>query len=153
MRELGSKASLRCYSSGVAIPPRSSNPSASSFTRFPEFSLMVGSKHLHLHWSVAGRTSQGTTTLGCCQQEPLDHGNSVGFAICKHDVSPGEAVPSWHFLWSLPIFVSIPPLDRNISGLKNFEMGGWPHPWTRSCAYLLEVVSTGSISPFFAHFG
>ena len=37
--------------------------------------------------------------------------------------------------------------------VKTFEMGGWPHPLTRSCAYLLEVVSTGSISPFFAHFG
>ena len=26
-------------------------------------------------------------------------------------------------------------------------MGGWPHPSTRAYAYLLEVVSTGSISP------
>ena len=152
MGELGSQASLWCSSNGVAIILGYSCPSASSPRRFPEFSLMVGSKHLHLHWSVAGRTSQGTTTLGCCQQEPLDHGNSVGFAICKHDVSPGEAVPSWHFLWSLPIFVSIPPLDRKISGLKNFEMGVWLHPLTRDHVYLLEVVSTGSIMPFSAHY-
>ena len=31
--------------------------------------------------------------------------------------------------------------------VKNFEMGGWPHPSTQGHAYLLEVVSTGSISP------
>ena len=30
-------------------------------------------------------------------------------------------------------------------------MGEWPHPSTRNHAYLLEVVSTGSISPFSAH--
>ena len=29
----------------------------------------------------------------------------------------------------------------------NFEMGEWPHPSTGGHAYLLEVVSTGSISP------
>ena len=31
--------------------------------------------------------------------------------------------------------------------VKNFEMGGWPHPSTGGCDYLLEVVSTGSIFP------
>jgi hypothetical protein len=30
---------------------------------------------------------------------------------------------------------------------KNFEMGGWPHPSTGGCEYLLEMVSSGSISP------
>ena len=28
----------------------------------------------------------------------------------------------------------------------NFEMGGWPHPLTGGRAYLLEVISTSSIS-------
>jgi hypothetical protein len=50
--------------------------------------------------------------------------------------------------------VSVLPLERNISGLKNFEMGGWViHPWTGGHAYLFEVVSTGSISPFSEHYG
>ena len=31
--------------------------------------------------------------------------------------------------------------------VKNFEMAGCPHPSTGSHAYLLEMVSTGSISP------
>ena len=30
-------------------------------------------------------------------------------------------------------------------------MGGWTHPSTRGHAYLLDVVSTGSISHFSAH--
>ena len=30
--------------------------------------------------------------------------------------------------------------------MRNFEMGGWPHPLTGGCAYLLEIVSTDSIS-------
>jgi hypothetical protein len=31
--------------------------------------------------------------------------------------------------------------------IKIFEMGGWPHPSSADCAYILEVVSIGSISP------
>jgi hypothetical protein len=38
---------------------------------------MGDSKHLPLHWSVAGQTSPGTATLGSCPQAPLDHSNSV----------------------------------------------------------------------------
>jgi hypothetical protein len=33
-----------------------------------QLSLMAGSKHPHLHWSGAGRTSQGTATPGSYQQ-------------------------------------------------------------------------------------
>jgi hypothetical protein len=32
-------------------------------------------------------------------------------------------------------------------------MGGWPHPWIRGRAYLLEEVSTGSICPFSVYYG
>jgi hypothetical protein len=32
--------------------------------------------------------------------------------------------------------------------VKILSMGGWLHPSTRSCAYPLDMVSTGSISPF-----
>jgi hypothetical protein len=48
-------------------PLCSSSPSARSPTKFSELSLMVGSKHPHLHRSVAGRTSQGAATPGSCQ--------------------------------------------------------------------------------------
>jgi hypothetical protein len=61
---------------------------------FPELSLIVSSKHRHLRWSVAGQTSPGTATLGSCLQESLDHGNSIGFGVCKHGLSPGGAFPS-----------------------------------------------------------
>jgi hypothetical protein len=51
--------------------------------RIPELSLMVGSKHQHWHWSVAGWTSQGPATPGSCQQVPLDHNNGAGFGVCR----------------------------------------------------------------------
>jgi len=39
-------------------------------------------------------------------------------------------------------------MDRNISELNEiFEMGVWPPTHHQGQAYLLEVVSTGSISP------
>ena len=55
-------------------------------------------------------------------------------------------------LVSVPFFVPVLLLDRNISGLKNIEMGGWSHSSTRAHAYLLEEVSTGSISLFTENF-
>ena len=51
--------------------PHSSSPSASSLTGVLELNLMVGCKHLHLHWSVAGGTFQETAAPGSCQQVPL----------------------------------------------------------------------------------
>ena len=88
------QASLCCCSSnGVAIPLCSFSPFASSPTRFPEFSLMVGSKHPPLLWSVAGQTSPGTATLGSCPQVLLNHRKNVRFGVCRHDVSSGGVVP------------------------------------------------------------
>jgi hypothetical protein len=49
---------------------------------------MVGCKHLHLHWSGAGRTSQGTATPGSCQQEPLGNGNSTGRLVSADRIDP-----------------------------------------------------------------
>jgi hypothetical protein len=54
---------------------------------------LVRSTHLHLHWSVAGQIAQGAATLGFFQQMPLDHGNNVGFGVCRHGVSSGGAIP------------------------------------------------------------
>jgi hypothetical protein len=44
------------------------------------------------------------------------------------------------------IFVPTFPLDRNNSGLKILKMGGWSPASTGDHVYLLEVVSSGSIS-------
>jgi hypothetical protein len=44
----------------------------------PKLSLIVGSRHPYLHWSVASRTSQGTAIPCSCQQVPLDNSTSVG---------------------------------------------------------------------------
>ena len=38
---------------------------------------MVGCKYLHLYWSGAGRTSQGTAIPGSCQQVLLGISDSV----------------------------------------------------------------------------
>jgi hypothetical protein len=93
MGELGCQASLCCPSNGVAIPLCFSRPSTSSPTRIFEFSLMVVSKPPPLHWSVAGHTFPGTAILISCKQVPLDHGSSVGFGVCEHDVLSGQAIP------------------------------------------------------------
>ena len=54
---------------------------------------------------------------------------------------------SWasHFILC-SIFVLAFPLDRNNSGSKILKMGRWPHASTEVPVYLLEVVSSGSIS-------
>jgi hypothetical protein len=85
--ELGGQANQCCSSNGVAFPLWDSSPSASFHTRLPEFSLMVGSKHMPLLWSVAGGTSPGTATLSSCLQAPLDHGSSVGYGVCRTEAS------------------------------------------------------------------
>jgi hypothetical protein len=45
------------------------------------------------------------------------------------------------------IFCPCLSLGQKHFWIKKFEMGGWCHSSTGSHAYLLEVVSTGSLSP------
>ena len=45
------------------------------------------------------------------------------------------------------IFCPCISFGQEHSWVKNFVMGGWPYPTIRGQAYLLEVLSTGSISP------
>jgi hypothetical protein len=45
------------------------------------------------------------------------------------------------------IFVPVFPLDRNNSVLKFFKMDGWSLGSTGCHVYLLEVISSDSISP------
>jgi hypothetical protein len=52
---------------------------------------------------------------------------------------------------SIPFFCPCSSFGQEHFWVKNCEICGWPHPPTRDCAYLLEVVSTGSISPFSVH--
>ena len=81
----------------------SSIPSESSPTRVPELSLMVGSKHPHLYWSVAGRTSHVTATPGSCQQTPLVISNGV-WVWCLQT----GWVPRWGSPWATLPSVSVP---------------------------------------------
>ena len=104
---------------------------------------MVGFTHPHLHWSVAGRTSQGRAILGSYQPVPLGNSNSIGFGVCRQD----ERVFRWASFSLCSNFVPVFPLDRENLWVKNFEMGGWLQPSTGAHAFLLEVVSTGSIFP------
>jgi hypothetical protein len=53
---------------------------------------MIDSKHPHLHWSVAGRTSQGTAAQGSYQQVSLGNINIVRVWYLQ-DGSPGGAFP------------------------------------------------------------
>jgi hypothetical protein len=96
----GCSGQLMLSSYEVAIPLNFSSPSA----RVPELSLKAGSKHAHLHWSGADRTSQGTATPASCQQVPLGKGNSVQFG---QDGFPGGAVPGWPFLQSRLHYLSL----------------------------------------------
>jgi hypothetical protein len=89
---LGGQVNLYCSSNGTAIPLCSSSSSASSPTRFPKFSLIVGSKNPPLLWSVTGYTSPGTATLGSCPEASLDHGNSVEFGVCRPSSPVGPPI-------------------------------------------------------------
>ena len=108
---------------------------------------MVRREYPHFYWSGAGRTSQGTEIPGSCQQVLLGVSNGVcacGGWYLQMRWGGAVSLPSV----SVPFFVSIFPLDRNISGLKFLRcMGGRYHSSTGGHAYLLEVVSTGCISP------
>jgi hypothetical protein len=79
---------------------------------------MVGFKHLHLHWSVAGQISQGAVTPGSCQQVPLGNSNGVRVGVCRQDGSlGGGTIPGWLFLQSL--FLRAPP-PRSSIGQEHF---------------------------------
>ena len=116
----------------------------------PELNLMDGSKHPHLLWSVAGRTSQGAATPGSCQQVPLDHSNSVRFGVCRQDGSPSEAIPGWSFLQFLLHFCPFSSFGQEQFWAKYFDMGSCPHPSTRGCIpicwrWSLQVLSPPSL--------
>jgi hypothetical protein len=84
--------------------------------------------------------------LGSCLQ--AHYGIVSGFGACAWDGSQVGLVTTFPSV-SAP-FLSLHFLDRNNSESKNFKMGGCPHASTGGHLYLLEVVSSGSIS---LHFG
>jgi hypothetical protein len=88
------------------------SPSPSSSTGVHGLSPMVDCEYLCLYWSGAGRTSQGTTILGSCQQVLLGISNSVGGWCLQMSGEGGLwiAYPSV----SVPFFVPVFPLDRTI---------------------------------------
>jgi hypothetical protein len=101
----------------------------------PEFSLMVGPKHLHLHWSVGSQTFSGTAMLGSCPPVPLDHSNSVGFAVCRYVSTGGNisrlSLPSV----SVPFFCPCSSFRQEHFWIKN--------GWVASSLYQGPCLSTG----------
>jgi hypothetical protein len=91
------------------------------------FSPMVDCKYLHLCWTGAGRTSQGTAMSGSCQQVLLGISNSVRVWCLQMGW-----IPRWNSLWmafpstSGPFFVPVFPLARNISKSKFLSSLGGP---------------------------
>jgi hypothetical protein len=84
----------------------------------PDSPTSLSCEHPHLHWSGAGRTSQGTVILRSCQQAPLDNSNSVKVWCLQTGWipmwgSPRMALPSFSALLLVYVF----SLERNISGL------------------------------------
>jgi hypothetical protein len=66
--------------------------------------------------------------------------------VCKWDGSLGGAVSGCPLLQSPFHFFLFLSFTQEHFWVKNFEICGWPHPTTRSSAYLLNVVFTGCIS-------
>jgi hypothetical protein len=98
----------------------------------PELSLTVGSKHPHLHWSVACPASQG----GSCRQKSGLLTTAAVYGLVSTDrMDPQMGLPSVSALFFCPFSSS--GLHRFC--VKNFKMGGCPHPSTGGRAYLLEV--------------
>ena len=76
-----------------------------------------------------------------------------GFVVCMWDGSPGGGCLWMAFpLVSVLLFVPVFPLDRSNSELKFWRWVGDPHLSIGGCAYLLEVVSTGFLSPLLVIF-
>jgi hypothetical protein len=74
-----------------------------------------------------------------------------GFDVCRWNGSLGGAVSGWPFLQTLFhffFFCTCLSFGQEHFWVNNFEMGGWPHPSTRGCAYLLEMVLSPLCSVF-----
>jgi len=72
----------------------------------------------------------------------------LGFGICRWNGFLDRVVSVCTFLQFLfHFFCSCHSFCQEHLWVKNCEVGVWPLLSTRGCAYLLEVVSTGSIPP------
>jgi hypothetical protein len=71
----------------------------------------------------------------------------LGFDVYAWNGSQVEVISGWPFLESLLHFCPCISFRQEQFWVKFFEVGEWPHPSTGGHAYLLEVVSSGSISP------
>jgi hypothetical protein len=112
---------------------------------------MFGREYLHLYWSGAGRTSQGTAMPGSCQQV-LFGINYSRYLLPADGMDPyvGPSLDSLSFnIFSIFFVCAFLSFRQEHFWVNNFEMGGWPHPSTGDCVCLLKAVSTGSISPLF----
>lgn len=138
------------YSSyGVAIPFSSFIPSPCSSIGIPGISMMFGCEYLHLYWSGAGRTPHERAIPGYCQQVLLGNSNSVRDLLSADGMDPwlGRHLDNLSFSFCYIFFCPCPSFGQKHFWIKNFEMGRWSHPSIGGNYYLLEVVSTGFISP------
>ena len=110
---------------------------------------MVGCKYLHLSQSAAGRASQRTAMPGSCLQAHQSISN------CIRVWCPSMRwIPSWTGHWmafpSVSLhFCSCSSFRQEQFWIKNSK-SWWVAPsCTGGPVYLLEVVSSGSISPLF----
>jgi hypothetical protein len=137
-----------CSSYRVTIPFSLFSPSSSSSILVPNFNPMGSWKYLRVSQSVADRTSQRKALPGSFLDAQYGLSNSVRI-WCAHMGWILTWAGHWTVLLSVsaPFFVPAFPLDWNNSGLKILKMSGWSPASTGSHVYLLEVVSSRSISP------
>jgi hypothetical protein len=132
---------LMLFFLGVAITLRSSSPSATSPTRVPELSLMVGSTYLNCQLLAEPPQEQSyqipvkkrlLATVWCLQTGWIPKWGSPRMAL------PSVSAPFFFFF-----FCSF--FGQNHFWVKNFEMGVWPHPTTGgmpiSWRWSLQVLS------------
>jgi hypothetical protein len=104
---------------------------------------MASCRYLYLSQSAADRASQRTAILGSCLQAQHSITNSAR-VWC---LSMGWLVPGQPFLQSLLHFCPWISFRHEQFSSKTLMVGWWPHSSTGGPVYVLEVVSSGSISP------
>jgi len=123
------------------------SPSSNSSILVPNNNPMVGCKYLHLSLSVTGIASLRTAIVSFCLHTRYGLSNSVRI-WCAHTGCipcwPGYLVP---FFQSPLHFCPCISFRQKQFWIKKFEEGGWSLASSGGHVYLLDVVSSSSISP------
>ena len=100
-----------------------------------------------LYWLGAGRPLREQPCQASVSRHFLGLITVLGFVVCRWDASLGGAVFSWSSLSFCYFFFPSLCFRREHFWVKNSEMCGWHHSFRGGLAYLLEVDSTGFLSP------